>query len=90
MASVVSLAAVRDREMILALRQILEIAERGELRGVEFSVEDVRGKEKFCALGSYKRRPAHGAQAAMRLAIRMAGLEDQRQEDEDSTLTGRR
>jgi hypothetical protein len=73
--------------MVASLRQLLEIAEKGELRGFEFSVEDIRGREKFCALGSYKRRPSHGAQAAMRLAMRMASLEDKRQE-EDGTVPG--
>lgn len=86
-AEVVRLAAVRDREILLALQQLTALAQKGELRGFQFSVEDVHGKEKLCALGSYSRRPAHGAQAAMRLAMRMGHLEDQRQEEEGGEPT---
>lgn len=87
LAVVVQLASVRDKQMVATLRQLLEIAEKGELRGVEISAEDVHGKEKFFAEGTYRRRPSHGAQAAMRLAMRMAGLEDQRQQDEEDRKT---
>jgi hypothetical protein len=88
-AEVVRLTAARDRQLTTTLRQLLELAERGELRGYELAAEDIRGSEKFFVVGSYKARPQHGAQAAMRLAMRMGNLADQRQEDDD-TLTGHR
>lgn len=89
-ADVVRLTAVRDKQLTTTLRQLLEIAERGELRGYELAAEDVRGNERFFVVGSYKARPQHGAQAAMRLAMRMGNLADRRQEenDDDDTMTG--
>lgn len=82
LAEVVSLAGYGSKQIADLLRQLSVIAERGELRGVQIAVEDIRGTEKFCARGSYERNPRHGVQAALRLAMRMGYRADQREFEE--------
>jgi hypothetical protein len=71
---VTSLAAHRHRDTIGVLRHLLRRAERGEIRGLAFLVDDRRTSSDISgSTGSYKKQPCRLASAVVaRLAITLA------------------
>lgn len=78
MTAVVSIAKVRDAELIEVLHHYLEMAEQGNLQGLTIGGKDGRGVEHISIAGCYKRTPALGVNIAMRISWRLTQMQDER------------
>lgn len=64
---VVNLAQYRSREVIAALRELLEAAEAGEIRGLAYVVKVAPGDNRVGLAGVYKQCPEKALKAAFKL-----------------------
>lgn len=64
---VVSLSQYRSRELVAALKDLLELAERGQVRGLAFVAKIGRHGHRAGLTGDYSRNPDEALLAAVRL-----------------------
>lgn len=78
MPNVIHLAGRRHAETIGVLRHLLGRAQRGELGGLTFVIEDLlEGKDVAGHTGSHRREPGRIAAFMSRLCVRLSHLADQ-------------
>lgn len=81
MSNVTNIAAVRHRETIGTLRHLLARAERGEIAGLNFVVEEAATGEKLTGYtGSFRADPSALADFIGRLAVRLCNFADAHRE----------
>jgi hypothetical protein len=75
-AQVISITKQRDEHLVAMFEFWLDLAKRGELLGAGVFGQDVNGLHEMTVSGDYRRRPSKGAAAALRVASRLAEMDD--------------
>lgn len=74
--AVLSLVMHRARDTISVLRALLELAVKGQLRGVAICYRDSEGQEDVAFTGIYRANPVYAAHAGMRLSMELTMAEE--------------
>lgn len=69
---VVQLEKYRNQEVVKALRELLEAAEQGDIRGIVFVVNVKPGDSRAGMAGEYRRHPEKALQATFQLERHLA------------------
>lgn len=78
----VNLDEYRSRGVVNALRQLLEAAERGQIRGLAFVVKVAHGDNRAGLAGTYKRHPGAALRAAFKLEQHLSHCDSEFAESE--------
>lgn len=82
--NLVSLAEFKNRELVAVLKELTQLAERGQAHGLAFVVKvGRRGGHRLGLAGDYRRRPDEALSAAVRLKEML--LHDPDDEEESGT-----
>jgi hypothetical protein len=82
--NLVSLAEYKNREVVAVLRELTQLAEKGQARGLAFVVKvGRRGGHRLGLVGDYRRNPDEALGAAVRLKEML--LQDPDDEEESGT-----
>jgi hypothetical protein len=73
--NVVPIQAGFCKETVAVLEHLLARARSGTCRGVAVC-SDLQGQDKVVFTGKYRRSPAQGVNAAMRISVRLAQLQE--------------
>jgi hypothetical protein len=87
MSNVIHIAGVRHKDTIGVLRYLLARAERGEVGGLNFVIDDLTvGREITGYTGTFRKNPARIGSFLARLAVRLCTL-DSPEDEEDAQGT---
>lgn len=72
MVQIVQLDKYRSKDVVATLRDLLEAAEKGEIRGIAFVVKVAPGDNRAGLAGEYRRHPEKALQATFMLERHLA------------------